>query len=221
LLNKARHRLLDVLSGQMLIPSIISNVGGAPLPKPAPADLCLFACIKDDGVFLKEFYRHYSDIGVRHFFIVDDGSEIPVKQFLDHPNVHVFKPETGNFVVAKALWLEALIKYFVEPGRWALVVDADEFLDLPQGQKTIGEVVKAAESKGHDFVPALLVDMLPESKTLEKQAGSLDGSFVKDLAEHCLASGEPAADYANHHSIKWGFGKYAALSWAFDARYHG
>jgi hypothetical protein len=219
-IHKARHEVIDAFPRNRLIPALISAQTERQLPEVQQSETSLFCCVKNDEVFLEEFYRHYKRLGIRHFFIIDDRSDIPVCESLPYPDVHVFQPEAGSFATAKGMWIEALMKRFLEPGMWALIVDADEFLDIEPHFDSVEQLVASASAQSLDFLPALLLDMVPDEASAPTAAEDARISFSMRFPDHCLFPGPPARDYVSHASISWGFGEYAALSWAFDARFH-
>jgi len=214
-----RREVVDSIQQNKIVPVIVSPISTWPLPEVKASELALFACVKNDEQFLGPFYDHYKRIGIKHFFIVDDGSDYPVTKALPHADVHVFRPEVGNFATSKGLWLGALIKLFLDEGMWALTVDADEFIDLPPGFSRLNDVVEDAESHGRSVVASLMVDMLPTGDN-ETLAGKSVGELLQEFDSHAAVYGSPSKIYAEHSSIKWGFGKYAKLSWMIDARFH-
>lgn len=206
-----RRDLVAAMPREQLIPIIVSPQGSEKVLPCGPHDVCLFTCIKDDEIYLQEFYKHYKRLGVTRFFVVDDGSRRSVSQTLPYPDVHVFDPQVGNFQVAKAFWIEALIRHFVLLGSWIVTVDCDEFLDLDAYGGAIAPLVKQLGVSGQSILPALLIDMLP--------SGS-DGFFLDRFRHHCLHPADPVSAYSEHQSIQSGFGEFAGLSWMLDARYH-
>lgn len=208
---RQRRELVAALPREQLIPVVVSPQGGKKIRPCEPDDVCLFTCVKDDELYLQEFYAYYKQLGVSRFFVIDDGSHHPVSHTLPYRDVHVFDPQVGSFQVAKATWIEALIRYFVAPGTWVITVDSDEFLDLGAYGGSISPMVKRLEMSGLSVLPALLVDMLPS------ESGN---SFLDRFSHHCFHSADPAQSYSEHPSIRSGFGEFARLSWMLDARYH-
>jgi hypothetical protein len=216
---RARRKVIDALDRNDLVPVVVSPSSHHVLPKVGPGELSLFCCVKNDEQFLPAFFRHYRNLGVRHFFVVDDNSDVPVHTILTHADVHVFRPEVGIFPTSKGLWLGALVKYFLEVGMWALTVDADEFLDLTPGFDTLSDVIAEAEVSGSVAVPAILLDMFPSRDCAE--IGGRDLSASLDMFDgHALVGTPPDVAYSEHASLRWGFGPFARLSWALDIRYH-
>ena len=183
-------------------------------------DTCLLVCVKNDSQFLKDLIEHYASVGVTKFFIVDDGSNPSVDPSDFAAKVVVLKPKVGCFRTAKTLWLEAAMKAFIPEGTWVLTVDADEFVQLPENYDSISDVIVELEREGKSYAPGILLDMVPApGKGL---AGEV--SFGQDFAEvfdhFCCYSGGISEDYRSYHSIKWGFGLHADISWRYDARHH-
>lgn len=184
-----------------------------------PGDAVVFLCVRNDQVFLPAFIEHYRGIGARHLVIVDDRSDRPYADEIAADDVTVMQPVRGRFLSAKTLWLETLIQHFATPDGWVLTVDADEFFDPPEGFAGLAELSRALEEEGRNYLPCVLVDMLPAVGAAPPD-GSLSGNFV-DLLDHiCWDTRAPAGSYASDKTVRWGFGSYARLSWQIDARFH-
>ena len=216
---QGRHQLVDAVPAKDILQTLFYDTGDAYGIEVARDDICLFACMKNDDGFLPAFHAHYCNLGVRHFFIVDDGSDIAIEKQLPHANVHVFRPKVGTFVTAKGMWLDGLIKAFLLPGQWALTVDADEFLDLPVGFDTLQSVAHALDQQDRTFAPALLLDMLPGAALLD-ETQDVETDFLKLFDHYGFTDTNTSEIYANTQSVKWGFGPYHHLSWQLDTRYH-
>lgn len=216
---KARHAVIDAMPHDKLLPTIISPICPNKLPTVAPGEISVFASLKDDQAYLAKFYQHYRELGVKHFFLVDDGSAVPVGEVMPHEDVHVFRPEAGVFATGKGMWLEALMKHFLAPGMWAITVDADEFLDLLPGHDSLASVVREAEHVGQDFVPGILVDMVP-SVPAEELLGRDFAYAMKHFTDHARITKPVSRDYSTNPSVRWAFADFSELSWTLDARFH-
>jgi hypothetical protein len=219
--QKARQVLLDEIPRSQIIRMIFGRDDFLPRDFVLdPDDVCVFSCVKDDEVFLPAFYEHYKALGVRYFFLVDDRSAQPIRQTLPFDDVIVVEPTVGNFATAKTLWLEALMKGILGDGHWALTIDADEFLDLPAPYTSLPALTKDLAARGLDFVPGLLIDVIPgELGTDFEHRLSTDG--FQRMFDHLVWMDQPPTeDYIASQPIKWGFGPFAGISWALDIRYH-
>lgn len=218
-----RHQVMDALPRQQILRTLFHDDG---LPDPGDLNItadqvCVFGCMKNDDSFLPAFYEHYKQLGVRHFFLVDDGSDVPIAQILPHPDVHVVRPKIGTFATAKGLWLEGLMATYLEPEHWALTLDADEFMDLPLACDDLPALLRVLNARGQDLMPALLIDMVPGPDTDPDLLTRAEQDFLTLFDHYTWAEPPVDPEYAAATSVKWAFGPYLQLSWHLDARYHG
>ncbi|MEJ6784092.1 glycosyltransferase family 2 protein [Aminobacter sp. Piv2-1] len=189
-----------------------------PLPRLDDGLVPVFACVKDDTFVFEEWYRHYRRIGCGPFFIVDDGSAVPVSETLPYPDVHVLTPRVGHYRTCKAAWLMAAMKAVLPQGRWTLTVDADEFVDVPSSLgRSMADAAAAAEAAGQSWAPGLLVDMLPAPS--DQPGGTARGSFLREFDHHLFDGSGDKAAYQRNSSIRWAFGRHWRASYCIDARY--
>jgi len=210
-----RGKLIEILPADRALEMLFKS---RPQPLPAgKADICLFACVKNEADLLPRFISHHRALGVSRFCLVDDGSDIPVASLDLGPDVEVFRTKTGCFVTSKSLWIEAVAKAIVPEGGWMLTLDADELLQLPLPHTSLAGVTAVLAARGADFAPGLLLDMLPADPAKELEANA---DPVTDFDSFCWRLGDPDPAYVQARPIVWGFGAHAALSWRLDARYH-
>lgn len=216
----ARHRVIEAMEPGAILPALFEIEERAPLPPPGPDEVSLFACVKNDDAFLPALVAHYRALGVTRFYIADDGSDRPVRELLPEPDVQVFRPKAGSFLTAKGMWLEGLMKAHLQPGQWALTVDADEFIDLPAGTGSFPALAAQLEAEGREFQAGLMIDLLPGPGTDPAALETAETGFEALFTHVCRMAGPPAAAYAGHRAVSWGFGPWAGLSWTVDARFH-
>lgn len=187
-----------------------------PLPRLDDGKVPVFACVKDDTFVLEEWYRHYSRIGCGPFFIIDDRSAVPVAETLPYRDVLTLTPRVGHYRTCKSAWLMAAMKAVLPQDRWALTIDADEFVDVPLALgSTMADVATAAA--GRSWVPGVLVDMLPAASGPSSDAA--DASFLRVFDRHLLDKGGDSAAYRANKSVRWAFGDAWHGSYRIDARY--
>ncbi len=217
-LNRHKHRIMEALPETRVLGTLFEGAAAEGLRRAGQDDICLFICVRDDEDFLRHLVPHYRALGVTRFFIVDDHSRIPVRSLDLGPDVAVFCPKAGDFRTSKTFWLEGLMKVFVQDEAWVLTVDADEFLQIPSPFGTLSDVTKALATQGQDFAPGLLVDMLPSPDAAHLDLHDPAASLT--LFSHFLCDpSAPEASYLDDHTVSWGFGPFAALSWRFDVRH--
>ncbi len=94
-----------------------------------PSDILLFSTQRNEGVRLPYFLRYYREMGVGHFFFVDNDSTDGSADYLaEQPDVSVWTTRASykrsRFGMDWLNWL--LLKH--AHGHWALTVDPDEFI---------------------------------------------------------------------------------------------
>lgn len=218
----ARHKIIDAIPQDKVLATIFKDAdpelkGRLKIGKD---DVCIFGCMKDDDLFLPAFYKHHKALGFKYFFLIDDGSKVPLEDTLPYDDVFVFRPKIGDFRTAKAMWMEGLMKAFLPEDGWLLTVDADEFFELPKGYDSINNVVRSLDKAGKDYMPALLIDMVPGASTAGDLPEDIEADFFEALDHYVFEPTPMPESYANEIPIKWGFGVFSDLSWALDARYH-
>jgi hypothetical protein len=136
--------------------------------------ITLTGLVHNEMFFLPEFLPHYRRLGVDRFVLLDDQSTDGTGAFLAaQPDVVVvhsqrrFGDRAGQHALAMfgydrmdLIWRTLLINRFA-PDVWSLHLDADEFLDLPNGM-TLQDVTMRADASGGDTVWAVMMDMYPE-----------------------------------------------------------
>ena len=211
----AGRNLIETTSAEKLV-EMLFDVSGD-LKKAELDELCLFVAARDESEFLPGFLDHYRALGVDQFYLVDDGSKVPIAELDLGPDVVVICPRVGDFKTSKGLWLGALSKFVVPEGAWMLTVDADELVQVPKPFAGFKDLIARLDQQGANFVAGLLIDMLPSDPS-ERFDGAKDPFAYFD--SFCWMEEPVDQSYKNAGTIAWGFGKHAELSWRVDARYH-
>jgi hypothetical protein len=134
---------------------------------PAVPGVTVISIIKDEFFYLPAFLDHYRRLGVSRFVFLDDRStdegpdylmrqadcalvvsDLTFAQTVDGKKVHV-------------IWRTELARAYCD-GQWALVVDVDEFLELPPGFESLEAFTLALDAQGCSAVGAVMVDFYPE-----------------------------------------------------------
>ena len=137
--------------------------------------------LRDEMFFLPAFLEHYRQIGVRQFFILDDGSTDGTAAYLAAQpdcviarSAHRYGDRIGK-KRAVHVWKSEMPGSFL-PGRWVLTLDADEFLFLPPEHRTVGDLTGALDRAGATAAQGVLVDFYPENLDRMRAAGSPAGA---------------------------------------------
>jgi hypothetical protein len=127
-------------------------------------DILVFSTLRNERKRLPYFLRYYRNLGVNHFFFVDNGSDDGSREYLaEQPDASVWTTNSSykrsRFGVD---WLNFLqIKY--AHGHWTLVVDPDEFFVYPfcdtRPMRALTDWLDASSIKSFS---AMLLDMYPK-----------------------------------------------------------
>jgi hypothetical protein len=138
---------------------------GAPEPPSGDGqpDIRLFAKLRNESLRLPAFLRHYRQLGVRRFFLVDNGSTDGSLELLRaQPDVRVFTtPASFREARGGTDWLNALLARF-GVGCWCVTVDVDELLYYPGSERAgLPELTRYLDERGHQAMYTLLLDLYP------------------------------------------------------------
>jgi hypothetical protein len=133
-----------------------------------------FAVVKDEQFYIRSFLDHHRRIGVEQFVILDDHSTDGTRELLaSQPDcVVVESPYTygqeidlpgaaGERRLRAGIAFKTLLPRKYLTGRYAVCLDADEYLVLPQGVATLGELVDLLARHDVACVAGTLVDFFP------------------------------------------------------------
>ncbi|MBO9465893.1 glycosyltransferase family 2 protein [Tropicibacter sp. R15_0] len=132
----------------------------------APSDILLFSTQRNEGVRLPWFLKYYRDMGVNHFFFVDnDSTDGSLDYLAKQPDVSVWTTQASykraRFGVDWLNWLA--LKYAHD--HWALTVDPDELFLYPfcdtRPLRALTDWLDASSIKSFS---AMLLDMYPKGR---------------------------------------------------------
>ena len=177
----------------------------------------LFARMKNERYFVRQFISHYRKLGIKRFVIIDDKSNDGTREYLiRQADCMVLSSEysyTDKYPIAstpqqeyeikgtKNIWHNLLLrKYSID--RWAIYADADEFLRLPDGID-INELVELLEQRNNNAAWTVMLDVYPESisklrQLSEREELDMDSEWFFDGVKHLQFD---TASYSNTSNI--------------------
>lgn len=159
----------------------------------------LLGILRNEMYFLPAFLAHYRRLGISQFILLNDGSDDGSTDYLkDQPDVTQLrsrrrygdtvptpdnlpiKPEigvVGHGPETRILYIwRALLHARFAPGRWAVQVDLDEFVHLPDGV-TFPDLIARPELAEARQVLGVMLDVYPAdlaALAAQKAAPTLD-----------------------------------------------
>ena len=159
-----------------------------------PDELIVLCLLQDGELYLSTFVRHYNQLGVKHIFLLDNGStDQTIALARRHANVTVLRCELP-FRDYKMSLRHYLIRRFARPQRWALYVDVDELFDYPySAQMPLPDLLGYLRAKGYTAVLTHMLDLFPDAPLNQITSGVDD--YLPDLHRYYDLSGLTKVDY--------------------------
>ena len=145
-------------------------------------EILCFVVEKDEATRLPDFLRHYRELGVDRFVIVDNDSTDGSAEFLaSQADVVLFSTAANYAEAAMGMrWINHLIAE-LRTRNWCVIADADELLVYPHYERhPLPELTAYLDVHGFEAVAGFLLDMHAERPSAE--FGYEPGAR---LLEHC------------------------------------
>ncbi len=127
-------------------------------------DILLFVTLRNERIRLPYFLKYYRDLGVNHFFMVDNGSDDGSREYLEQQDDVTLFTTRASYKRARfgTDWLNWLQRKYAH-GHWTLVVDVDEFFVFPFcDTRPIRALTDWLDGSGVKAFSAMLIDMYPK-----------------------------------------------------------
>lgn len=143
--------------------------------------ILLFAVMRNEALRLPYFLRHYHDLGVEHFLIVDNDSTDGTAALLaERRDVSLWQTRASYRLSRFGLdWLTWLMIRHGH-GHWCLTVDADELLVYPHHDtRPLPALTEWLDRCGQRSFPAMMLDLYPDGQLGEH--GYRQGQDPRDI----------------------------------------
>ncbi|MEE9387838.1 MAG: glycosyltransferase family 2 protein [Paracoccaceae bacterium] len=127
-------------------------------------DILLFVTLRNECVRLPYFLKYYRELGINHFFVVDNGSQDGSRELLENQDDVSLFHTSASYKTARfgTDWLNWLQRKYAH-GHWSLVVDVDEFFVYPFcDSRPINALTDWLDGSGVKAFSAMLIDMYPK-----------------------------------------------------------
>jgi hypothetical protein len=146
----------------------------------------LFCIVHNEDYILPHFFRHYDQLGIGEYIFFDDRSTDRTFEILaSRDDVSIYQADSryGDIVGrtpdgAIKRFGSALKSNFFElmgtGARWAVIVDADEFLVFPGPLDTLSATCQHLEARMQPYLTASMVDFYPARLALCRESRASD-----------------------------------------------
>ena len=159
---------------EQIPPNSIEHLYGPEEVPYAEDELVLVCLLRDGRPYLKSFMEHYTSMGVKHLFFLDNEStDGTVEALKGYDNTTVFR--TGlPFKRYELSMRQYLVERFCQKGRWCLYADIEELFDYPYSDVvSLSSLLRYLNERSYTAVVAQMLDMFPE-EPLSGSASSPD-----------------------------------------------
>lgn len=134
-----------------------------------PGAILLFATIRNEAGRLPYFLKHYRDLGVDHFLIVDNDSDDGSREMLaGAADVSLWATGASYRAARYGMdWLQWLLMRHGH-GHWCVTVDADELLVYPNHDtRPLPALTGWLDGQGLPALGALMLELYPKGPVTE------------------------------------------------------
>ena len=124
-----------------------------PEPRAGRNGIAIAACVKNEARYIEEWVRFHQAVGIRHFYIYDNGSTddtcVQLRNLLDEDTLTIIPwagrmqdAATSTVLNGQVIVFAHAILNFGCHYRWMAFIDVDEFL-LPKEARTVEQALEA------------------------------------------------------------------------------
>ncbi len=117
-------------------------------------------CVKNDRCRVEMLVKHYRELGVERFAMIDNGSDDGTFEWLlEQDDIDIYRTADRYSSSVKEAWINRVVSMYGF-NRWYLQTDSDELVKYV-GMEThpLSDVVSFAEKHGYDRLEAMTFDM--------------------------------------------------------------
>jgi hypothetical protein len=131
------------------------------------ARLVAVIVVKNEARRMPALLRHYRQLGVEHFIVIDNQSTDALREGITRDDVSLYSA-VGDYSSARygIDWVNTVLSRHCH-GKWILHVDADEFLVFDSALSNLDEVCSWLDSSDRPSLQALMLDMYSDRRATD------------------------------------------------------
>lgn len=145
-------------------------------------DFPLFTVAYNELLRIPDFLRHYRQLGVTHFFFVDNHSTDGSLEFLlQQPDCYVFSTSHSHNESGSGMaWVNYLVHTYAQPEQWCLYTDVDELLIYPHCEtRSLQDLTEYLNQQGAEVMSSYMLDMYPPNLATQLAFQAGDNMLAK------------------------------------------
>ncbi|PJE31413.1 Glycosyl transferase family 2 [Pseudooceanicola antarcticus] len=148
-----------------------------------PGQVLSFTTVFNGIEYVEWFLGYYRDLGVDHFFFVDNGSTDGTVEFLrDQPDVSLLS-NPGSFAASACgvFWLNHVMRRY-GVGHWCLHLDIDEALVFPgmDSGRSLAQMLAYFDANGFELAGGMMIDIYPDALQSGEESNPFEASCYID-----------------------------------------
>lgn len=142
----------------------VRNIYGPDKVELSNDDVIVLCLVKNGGTYIKNFIKHYFDLGARHIVFLDNGSSDNTVKFAKcFENVTILETDFPFKNPNEMIMRDYLIERFAK-NHWSLCVDIDEFFDYPFSDKiSLKQLIRYMNENSYTALVCHMLDLFPIS----------------------------------------------------------
>lgn len=204
--QRIRGKLARMAHQRQLLQSI-RHLHGPTGAYAGPDDVTVVVVVKNGLFYLEEFFRHYGELGIRHYVFLDNGST--------DGTIDRIRQEPGTVILQSTLptakFENDFRRYAAErycQNRWCLYADIDELFEF-EGQQDIGlaGLLRYMRENGYTALMAQMLDLF-STRSLRDEATTPFDQVIKTHQHYDLEKIERVPYHKGNHPLTQGLDYY-------------
>ena len=140
----------------------VKHLSGPPSVTLSEEDVVVTCLVKNGEFYLEQFIAHYTQLGVRHILLLDNGStDRTITIARSHPNVSLWSSSLS--VGSHQGLLQRFLTRRTQGRGWCVNADIDEFLAYPGSERiSLREFIRYLNSRRFTAVVTQMLDMFAD-----------------------------------------------------------